>query len=246
MGGAVNLWYAETPDTCPLCHVSLHPRVVTGTFLGPPNNENSLLQVLFQCTQDDCQRSFIATYRYTEDRSYSQSHDVYKILSVAPKNPQKALFTEPICTVSPGFVQIYDQAMAAEANELDQITGIGLRKAIEFLIKDFLIHENPSNADSIKKKTLGDCIRDDITDPNVKACAARATWLGNDETHYVRKWLDKDISDLKTLIRLTVNWIENVLLTQEYLKEMDPARKSSEESNGPSEELKQVAVTSTN
>jgi hypothetical protein len=28
----------------------------------------------------------------------------------------------------------------------------------------------------------------------------------------------KDINDLKTLIQLTVNWIDNVLLTEQYLK----------------------------
>jgi hypothetical protein len=54
----------------------------------------------------------------------------------------------------------------------------------------------------------------------VKACAKRAAWLGNDETHYVRKWTDKDVRDLKILITLTINWINNVLLTRKYTAEM--------------------------
>jgi hypothetical protein len=50
--------------------------------------------------------------------------------------------------------------------------------------------------------------------------AERATWLGNDETHYVRKWEDKDINDLKILIKVTLHWIEMELLTEQYKTEM--------------------------
>lgn len=50
--------------------------------------------------------------------------------------------------------------------------------------------------------------------------AKGASWLGNDETHYVRKWKDKDISDLKKMIELTVYWISYELKTEEYEKIM--------------------------
>ena len=36
-----------------------------------------------------------------------------------------------------------------------------------------------------------------IDDSNIKNVAKRAVWLGNDETHYIRKWEDKDLSFLK-------------------------------------------------
>ena len=55
---------------------------------------------------------------------------------------------------------------------------------------------------------LGHCIDTYISNPSVKAVAKRAAWLGNDETHYVRKWEGKDINDLKGLISMTVSWIE--------------------------------------
>ena len=72
----------------------------------------------------------------------------------------------------------------------------------------------------IRKKQLGPCIEDHITDAAVRAAAKRATWLGNDETHYVRRWEDKDITDLKNLVRLTVNAVENAILMRQYEKEM--------------------------
>ena len=53
-----------------------------------------------------------------------------------------------------------------------------------------------------------------------KSVAKRATWLGNDETHYYRKWEDKDLRDLTNLLRLTINAIENQLLAESYEEDM--------------------------
>lgn len=79
---------------------------------------------------------------------------------------------------------------------------------------------NPEKEEEILKAFLGSCIKEYVEDGKVKECAKRATWLGNDETHYVRKWGTKDIEDLRTLIRLVVNWIESDVLTNQYLKDM--------------------------
>lgn len=32
-----------------------------------------------------------------------------------------------------------------------------------------------------------------IEDNNVRRCAELAVWLGNDESHYLRKWENKDL-----------------------------------------------------
>ncbi len=100
------------------------------------------------------------------------------------------------------------------------MVGIGLRKALEFLIKDYAGSLNPADDAAIKASTLAQCITRYITDVNVKACAERAAWLGNDETHYIRKWDSKDVKDLRTLVHLVVNWIDNSLLTKKYLEGM--------------------------
>lgn len=54
--------------------------------------------------------------------------------------------------------------------------------------------------------------------------ASRAVWLGNDETHYTRKWEDKDINDLKSIIELTLHWIESEIRTQKLLEDMPEFR----------------------
>ncbi|MDM5198975.1 hypothetical protein QUF79_13185 [Fictibacillus enclensis] len=67
---------------------------------------------------------------------------------------------------------------------------------------------------------LQQCIQKFITEPSIKLMAERATWLGNDETHYVRKWDDKDLKDLKNLIELTVYFISMSLKALRYQEEM--------------------------
>ena len=66
-----------------------------------------------------------------------------------------------------------------------QICGTGYRKSLEFLIKDYLISTLPEDQhEAIKNKFLNNCIRDNISNINIKTVASRAVWLGNDETHY--------------------------------------------------------------
>ena len=91
---------------------------------------------------------------------------------------------------------------------------------MEFLIKDYLIKKSSEKEKEIKKKSLGDCIKELIDNTRIKEIAKRATWLGNDETHYFRKWEDKDLEDLKRLIEITVHFITMEIESDRYMGEM--------------------------
>ena len=132
------------------------------------------------------------------------------------------VFSEIITSISPSFSAIYNQAYHAEQANLDQICGVGYRKALEFLIKDYLISKEKDEkvVENIKNKFLNNCIQEDVQNENIKNVAKRAVWLGNDETHYTRKWADKDVSHLKQLIELTIRWIENEVETERVLQEI--------------------------
>jgi hypothetical protein len=119
------------------------------------------------------------------------------------------LFSDFIQSVSPMFCKIYAEAWAAEAGELRQICGIGYGKSLEFLMKDYSKHRNPSEHEAIEKSTLSACVRNFVPDPSIRNSAELATWLRNDEAHYVRRYRDKDLTDLKKLIALTVKLIEH-------------------------------------
>lgn len=181
---------------------------------------NKFIYITYQCTHDACQQVFIATHGVPYKRNPSSSTVFADLMRVAPTAPRKKVFAVEIEEISPTFVAIHDQVMHAEGEGLDQLVGIGLRKALEFLIKDYAITENESNTEEIQRMTLNQCMQRYIADANIRACAERAAWLGNDETHYIKKWEAMDINDLKRLMTLTINWIENSLITKKYLAEM--------------------------
>lgn len=97
---------------------------------------------------------------------------------------------------------------------------MGYRKALEYLVKDFCVSKFPDKEDDVKKRPLGQVVDVYVDNENIKQCAKRAVWLGNDETHYVRTWVDKDIKDLKLLIKLTVGWIEQAIITAMLIEDM--------------------------
>jgi hypothetical protein len=200
------------PDECPICHCKVTPNVLFckrgGRVYG------AYCEVLYECPNSQCGEIFIGYF------SYFIPHQLF---GTRPWEPVQATFSQYIKDVSPTFCEIYDQAHKAEEYSLLQVCGVGYRKALEFLIKDYLIGKHADDEAAIKAKPLGRCIDDYVEDPNTKAVAKRAIWLGNDETHYQRLWIDKDLSDLKTLIRLVLHYIEVEHLTEEALASM-PAK----------------------
>ena len=213
-GPKANIYVNVHPDTCPRCHHGIDPRFRFGyTF------NKIRADLIYQCPRHDCRELFIAYYLAPKDEQGTIS-SVHVLKSLAPVRHRERAFSEEITSVSSDFIKIYNQAQHAEEFSLSDIAGPGYRKALEFLIKDYSISNNPKASDEIKKKQLSNVINEYVTDANVKSTAKLAAWLGNDETHYYRKWIDKDIADLKILIELTVKWIESELLTRKYEKDM--------------------------
>ena len=210
------------PDYCPSCHRHQTPNEID-SFLSGDGPTSQLLQRVYRCTNRDCGRLFLAYYKGVKQTGFGTTRS-YFYRSVLPGRPLPPDIPDNVANVSPTFADVYKQAAAAEHYGLSEVCGVGYRKCLEFLVKDFLIFkagELGVDAESIKKANLGQCIENYIDDPKTKAVAKRATWLGNDETHYVRKWEGKDLTDLKNLLHLTINSIDNDLLAAEYLADMD-------------------------
>jgi hypothetical protein len=133
-------------------------------------------------------------------------------------------FPKAVESIAPTFGKIYNEARTAEENGLLEIAGPGYRKALEYLVKDYLLRHqcknDATNHDAVLKTMLGGCIERFVDEPRIKAVAKRAAWLGNDETHYYRKWEDKDLQDLKRLISMTVSWIDLTITSSEYVESM--------------------------
>lgn len=227
-GGSTPATTATLPDIsiCPLCHHAIQA-LVHGqgafTMSGGPKTQ-STLQMVLACPRPECHRLFIARY---ERQTNAAVNVGWSLVDVRPGSHQAKAFAEEIRVLSPAFIEIYNQASVAEVAGLDLICGPGYRKALEFLTKDYLksIAKTDTEKDAIEVEQLGTCIANRIHDPRMKKSASRAAWLGNDETHYIRKWVNKDLSDLKKMIDLTVHWISSEILTAELEASMPDPKK---------------------
>jgi hypothetical protein len=212
-----NLFYDLTledlPTKCPHCHKSMVPMALFG-FHTDSGSRKFPLEVFMNCPAADCKQSFIAYYHRLNEKRYYYG-DQTSIGSFS-----KPEFSETINNISEDFILIFSEAHIAEELNLLEICGVGYRKAIEFLIKDYLIRKNPKNEEKIKKEQLGPCINKFIENEKIKMVSKRAVWLGNDETHYVRKWENKDLKDLKSLISLVIYWIEMEVLSSNLEHDM--------------------------
>ena len=208
----------ELPNRCPQCHHAIDPRHLGGVVRRLEPMGVAVVEALCQCPQRECLRAFIA--RYAGDYERNLGTHLLRLRSTTPYSPEPPQHSEEVASVSPQFVAIHTEASAAEGWNLKEIAGCGYRKAVEFLVKDYCISLTPDGAEEIKAKFLGAVIKDHVTDPGIQACAERATWLGNDETHYVRRWTELDLNDLKELIALTESWITTAERTRKYLSRM--------------------------
>lgn len=207
----------DLPDRCPWCYMGCQPKYNGGFLFDDSQQYDQLAQLVFQCPLKRCRKFFIVDY--AEARILPAPRGVFIAIADWPKIYQFIEQPEAIKKISQSFCKIINQAMEAELHQLDYIAGPGYRKALEFLVKDYLISQEPANKEKVESMPLGEAIKQ-IADTPIKECSTRAAWLGNDETHYRRQWTNQDINDLKVLIKMTTNWIENKLLTQHYVGSM--------------------------
>jgi len=211
--GAVNVIIDTFPDVCPHCHHALSPHHLT-SFL---HRDRISLYLTFYCTLRTCKEFFVALYYRQHDNQAGpvtnaraaamKEVDSYRFDQTFLGTVKEQDFDEAISVISPRFIEIHRQAVIAESSKLDQIAGMGYRKALEFLVKDYVIFIKPQEKAKVLIEKLGNCIKNYVDSARIRDVAERAAWLGNDEAHYMKKWVDKDIKDLKELLEITVLFI---------------------------------------
>ena len=211
---------AETPNICPHCHVANEPRLLHNWF---DKIEDVLISV-WQCNYNKCTRVFVASHE-NDGRIYV----VERTLNGMPKGP---IWPEPIKNLKDGrtvqtneerdsrFMDIYKQSLRAEKEGLDEIAGMGYRKAIEYLVKDWAISKNPSKKEEILNLWLSAIIKDFFSG-DLKDILDRATWLGNDQSHYNKLFDEYNISHLKELINLIMADLDREFKKRKYIENIE-------------------------
>lgn len=201
----------ETVNTCPICKAKIAPVHISCSL-----DSSDSVSVFDFCR--NCNNAFVTKYGvHKSANKYSgcACFETDLIIYSEPNRFKKEEFDQKISDLSPRFDKIYNQAFAAETSSLDEIAGLGYRKALEFLIKDYAIHEYPDEAESIKSEPLAQCIKNYISSDDIKTLAERSAWIGNDEAHYIRKQEDRDVSDMKSFIHAIAYFIAMKLITED-------------------------------
>jgi hypothetical protein len=192
------------PNVCPHCHVVNTPQGLWQVSSRDTDNVFVFITA-WTCSNQACQKIFLALYKRINNQFVFT-----RFLNGLPKGPD---WPKPIDELKEGnpkegtqagqtkFIKTYLQSLEAENNGLDEIAGIGYRKAIEYLVKDWAIKNKPEEKDKIEKLWLGQVITN-YYEGDLKDILERATWLGNDQAHYNKFFEEYDISILKELIEL--------------------------------------------
>ena len=193
----------EFPNKCPICNNSISPENKMEYY----NYEIKKVAILFSCPA--CYNGFVSHYKFTNEERMSGSlkYHFLELIDSYPKEPPRKEFDECIKKISSKFCEIYNQAFISEFYKLNQLSGMGYRKSLEFLLKDYCIYKKPDEYETIQSMPLSQVINEYVESEKIKNLSKASTWIGNDETHYIRKFEDKDINDLKKFIDATVAFI---------------------------------------
>ena len=196
----------KTDNCCSRCHSGVESLEKTGFVV--ETDSNYLICFLEYCSI--CHQMALREFPFVEkDRlKLGEFHLINCHSNTFPYLETITEFEKNICDLSPRFVEIYHQAEKAEQAGLSEICGMGYRKALEFLIKDYLIKNNPENEEKIAGEFLSTSINR-IENSRIKTLAKGSAWLGNDECHYIRKHEDYSIADLKVFINAVVAFINS-------------------------------------
>ncbi len=191
----------EMPSKCPHCETAYALQPEVSVYYESDNSTPQAYSIFF-CP--NCEECFFVSYLipgYMED-------SVGVIQEIFPIAKHTSTFSEEILSLSPDFVKIFNQAEQAENQNLHDICGIGYRKSLEFLVKDYCIKIHPDKQSTIESLPLAKCISDYIDNEKISTLAKVSAWIGNDETHYTRKHQNYNIQDLKKFIKAMVAYIE--------------------------------------
>lgn len=194
----------EIPIICPNCSSYLQPIVKDCKILIFDKDSLLVISYIGNC----CNTPFYATYRY---------HKNYKttLLDVYP-HLKSIILPDNIKNLTPRFANLYEQAYTAEQNGHIELAGCGYRNSIEILIKDFAIQKLKASKDEVSKLSLYDAIGKYLPEVNIDTSAADVIRvLGNDYTHYQRKYDDIDFIVVKKYLEIFIQQVETKLLLME-------------------------------
>lgn len=213
---AENKWEPEvlSDDMCPLCHFGMDLSQHSWRNFhdwSHADQYNFSIFCVYACPHchcgfvivhkmvvlDDCEGDGVCVVREESQAAYQH---IVKLSDM----------DDVVCSISPKFYDIYQQCLTAKANGLYDLYGMGLRKAVEYLVTDFAIKMHPEENDKIRGMSLHNRIKDYISN-DVQQTLLACKLLGNNEVHYDSSNTGDDMILFEKLIGDVIRYIGRAL-----------------------------------
>jgi len=115
-------------------------------------------------------------------------------------------------------VSSYNQAYSSESNGHFELASCGYRNALEILIKDYAINILGEDKKSVVGKDLIEAINAYMKDDLLKNGAHAIRILGNDKTHYEKKYDHISFDALKKYVDSFMLYMESMLILRNQVE----------------------------
>lgn len=190
-------------DKCPICQYGIDMSTCNYSNYHDIHDDSKSFNIISIYSCPHCHNGFVVMHHMKVQKNGC----IEKSQSVYPTTASNLQIDEDIRQISPDFYEIYNQCLIAKNNGLNQLYGMGFRKALEQLVTDFVINQNCNDTDKILKMTLHNRIETYFKDSDVKTVLMACKCLGNNETHYENCNTDKDLQLFEDLIEDTLFYI---------------------------------------
>lgn len=187
----------QKPSACPHCGIGTDATITETKVFS--FNDGKLLAASCRCTS--CNKIFFFACERKKDNN----------AIVACLHPDISLMSytnETLGLISERFMDMYNQALQAEHLGNIELAAMGYRSSLEILVKDYAISELGLPKDEVAGKNLHNAIKDYLKQEDLVNTADVIRILGNDYTHYNRKYPQHDFELLKGYMEIFLKQIE--------------------------------------
>jgi len=205
---------ANKPLYCPLCSTPQDGILKDGKYYSRVNN---LYYVTFSYECSVCRNTYLTIYDVDCDNKKAEFEAFHP--SIFP-----GYFDDKLSKISERFIDMYNQALTCENSNHIELAAIGYRSSLEYLIKDYAINELNEDKKSVGRMSLFDATSR-FLDPECVKSADVIRILGNDYTHFERKYPEYDFEILKAYMEIFIQQIRT-----KYMISHPPVARSGDQS----------------
>jgi len=205
---------ANKPLYCPLCSMPQSGMIKEGKHF---SRGNDLFYVTFLYECSVCHNTYLTIYDVDCNNKKAEFKAFHPSISPSYSN-------DMLSKISERFIDMYNQALTCENSNHIELAAIGYRSSLEYLIKDYAINELNEDKKTVGRMSLFDATSRFLDPESVKS-ADVIRILGNDYTHFERKYPEYDFEILKAYMEIFIQQIRT-----KYMISHPPVARSGDQS----------------